>query len=215
MGSSSNTSSGPVMQLLSSGLQFWIRQQCQAIDSLDLQLQGSALALLRGQLAGVRLMARRVTYQNLQLELVELTSSPIAVNIGALLKGQPLQLQQPFTIQGQVSFSAEGLTQSLTHPQWRELGDQLADALLGIAPLVELRISHNHLIVSAQPAGDQGLVELETQLQVSDGSVAIAPLKGDLEVRLPLDPGITVERANLEGGMVQLFGTAKVSVGGG
>ena len=215
MGSSSNTSSGPVMQLLSSGLQFWVRQQCQAIDSLDLQLQGSALALLRGQLAGVRLMARRVTYQNLQLELVELTSSPIAVNIGALLKGQPLQLQQPFTIQGQVSFSAEGLTQSLTHPQWRELGDQLADALLGIAPLVELRISHNHLIVAAQPAGDQGLVELETQLQVIDGSVAIAPLKGDLDVRLPLDPGITVERANLEGGMVPLFGTAKVSVGGG
>ena len=90
MGSSNNATPGPVMQLLSSGLQFWVRQQCQAIDSLDLQLQGSAMGLLRGQLAGVRLMARRVVYQNLQLELVELTSSPIAVNIGAMLKGQQI-----------------------------------------------------------------------------------------------------------------------------
>ena len=214
MGSSNNATPGPVMQLLSSGLQFWVRQQCQAIDSLDLQLQGSAMGLLRGQLAGVRLMARRVVYQNLQLELVELTSSPIAVNIGAMLKGQPLQLQQPFTIEGQISFSADGLTQSLTHPQWRELGDQLADALLGITPLVELRIGQNQLIVAAQPAGDQPRVEVECALKVVDGSVAICPRGGELEVRLPLDPGISVERANLEGGMVQLFGQARVSIGG-
>ena len=215
MGSTNNTTPGPVMQLLASGLQFWVRQQCQAIESLDLQLQGSAMALLRGQLAGVRLMARGVVYQNLQLELVELTSSPIAVNIGSVLKGQPLQLQQPFTIEGQISFSAEGLTQSLTHPQWRDLGDQLADALLGITPLVELRISQNHLIVAAQPAGAQNRVELETELRVQGGSVAICPLRDDLAVPLPLDHGITVERANLEGGMVQLFGKAQVSVGAG
>jgi len=207
------TSSGPVMQLLASGLKLWVRQQCDAIESLELQLEGSAMALLRGKLAGVTLMARQVSYQQLELELVQLTSSPIEVNIGKLLKGQPLQLQHPFTVQGQVGFTAAGLTQSMTKPQWRGLADHLGEMLLGITPLVELRISQNKLIFAAKAAGDGRLVELETNLHATDGALIIDASSGGLQVNLPMDPGITIERANLEGGMVQLYGTAKVSVG--
>jgi hypothetical protein len=207
------TSSGPVMQLVASGLQLWVRQQCDAIESLEIQLEGSALGLLRGKLAGVRLMARRVSYQHLELELVQLTSSPIEVNIGKLLKGQPLKLQHPFTIQGQVGFTAEGLTQSISKPQWRGLADHLGEMLLGISPVVELRISQDKLIFAAKAAGEVALVELETHLDANDGAVVINASSGGLQVDLPMDPGITIERANLEGGMVQLYGTAKVSVG--
>ena len=42
----------PVLKLLASGLQFWIRQQCESVDQLELQLHGSTLALLRGRLEG-------------------------------------------------------------------------------------------------------------------------------------------------------------------
>ena len=201
------------MQLVASGLQLWVRQQCDAIESLEIQLEGSALGLLRGKLAGVRLMARRVSYQQLELELVQLTSSPIEVNIGKLLKGQPLQLQHPFTIRGQVGFTAEGLNQSISRPQWRGLADHLGEMLLGISPVVELRISQDKLIFAAKAAGEVGLVELETHLDATDGAVVINAIQGKLQVELPMDPGITIERANLEGGMVQLYGTAKVSVG--
>ena len=201
------------MQLVASGLQLWVRQQCDAIESLEIQLEGSALGLLRGKLAGVSLMARRVSYQQLELEVVQLTSSPIEVNIGKLLKGQPLQLQHPFTIRGQVGFTAEGLNQSISRPQWRGLADHLGEMLLGISPVVELRISQDKLIFAAKAAGEVGLVELETHLDATDGAVVINAIQGKLQVELPMDPGITIERANLEGGMVQLYGTAKVSVG--
>ena len=201
------------MQLLASGLQLWVRQQCDAIESLEIQLEGSALGLLRGKLAGVSLMARRVSYQQLELELVQLTSSPIEVNIGKLLKGQPLQLQHPFTIRGQVGFTAEGLNQSISRPQWRGLADHLGEMLLGISPVVDLRISQDKLIFAAKAAGEVGLVELATHLDATDGAVVINAIQGKLQVELPMDPGITIERANLEGGMVQLYGTAKVSVG--
>ena len=42
--------SGPVLQLLANGLQFWLRQQCDVQGHLNLQLHGSALNLLRGRL---------------------------------------------------------------------------------------------------------------------------------------------------------------------
>jgi hypothetical protein len=54
-----STTSGPVMQLLASGLQLWVRQQCDAIESLEIQLEGSALGLLRGKLLELALKHQR------------------------------------------------------------------------------------------------------------------------------------------------------------
>jgi hypothetical protein len=199
------------MQLLASGLQLWIRQQCQAIGSLEIQLEGSALQLLRGRLQGVRLMARRVRYQDLEIELVELSSEPIQVAMGQLLRGQSLQLEHPFQVRGQVAFTADGLSRSLCQPAWRSLGDGLGEQLLGLTPLVRLRIQQDRLVLAAQGVGQPGLIERETDLHAVDGTVEIRAVDGELAARLPMDRNITIERANLEGGMVQLHGSARVS----
>ena len=99
---------GPVLQLLASALQLWIRQQCQEVESLELKLHGSTIQLLRGRLEGVTLTAQRVVYRELSLERVQLTSAPIQVRMGGLLKGQGLQLEHPFAINGSVAFSGGG-----------------------------------------------------------------------------------------------------------
>lgn len=209
--------SGPVMQLLASGLQLWVRQQCDAIESLDIRLEGSALALLRGRLAGVQVMARRATYQGLQIELVDLQSEPIQVQMGQVLRGRGLQLDHPFRIRGQVSFTAEGLTRSLAKPQWRDLGDAIGEALLGITPLTELRVQANRLLLAAQGVAERGLVELATEVRAVDGTVAIQGVDAGAhpneaaEYRLPMDPNITIKQASIEAGMLQLLGEARVS----
>jgi len=40
---------GPVLRLLARGLELWLRQQCDSIGHLEIQLSGSAAALLRGR----------------------------------------------------------------------------------------------------------------------------------------------------------------------
>lgn len=201
----------PVLQLLAAGLQLWVRQQCESVESLEIQLQGSALQLLRGRLEGVRLLARGVSYRNLRLELVELSSTGLQVQMGNLWRGQPVQLQQTFRISGLVSFTPEGLSQSLAQPQWRPLADQLAEDLLGIAPLVRLRIRGDRLVFTAQAVGEPRPVELETTLQASEGSVLVTAAEGAVSSLLPMDPAVVVERAVLEAGMVVLEGSATVS----
>jgi hypothetical protein len=84
----STAEGGPLLGLLARGLELWLRQQCQAIGDLEIRLEGSAAQLLRGRLAGVALTARRVTYQNLQLERVELRSTPIRVRMAGLLRNR-------------------------------------------------------------------------------------------------------------------------------
>jgi len=201
-----STASGnsPVLNLLASGLQLWIRQQCEVVESLELQLHGSALGLLRGRLEGVSLVARRVIYSSLEIEMVELRSSAIQVQLGNLLKGQALQLHQAFQIEGYVAFTAAGLCRSLCMPQWRGLGDQLAETLLGLTPLQEVRIERDRLILQAQG------MSCDTLPEAVDGHLELRRAEGEQRVALPGDPNIQISEANLEGRLLQLHGNARV-----
>lgn len=209
--SNQTASSGPVLQLLASGLQFWLRQHCEVEGHLNLELHGSAFSLLGGRLAGVSLQARRVTYQDLQIELVDLHSSAIRIHMGNLLKGKALQLDHAFAISGQVSFSPEGLNRSFSTARWRGLADWLAEQLLGIAPLLDLRISGNRLVLAAQGIAPSDRVELETCLAAVPGGVAFRSDDGQSQLlTLPIDSAIALESARIEAGMVVLEGTATV-----
>ncbi len=203
--------SGPVLALLAAGLQLWVRSRCEGVDSLELQLHGSALQLLRGQLEGVTLMARRVTYQGLQIERVQLRSEALRVRIGPWLRTRTVTLEHPFAIVGQVAFSADGLTRSLARPQWRSLSDQLGETLFGLVPLLELRIARDQLIFVAAALGEHRGVELETRPVAVDGSVELLGLDGRSRARLPMDPNIHIDRVSLEGEMLRLDGEARVT----
>ncbi len=204
-------SDGPVLRLLSGALQLWLRQQCERADSLEIALQGSAWSLLRGRLAGVRVRARGVRYQNLQLELVDLTSGPLRIQMGNLWQRKALELQHAFTIRGLVSFTSAGLNHSLAEPRWRSLADQLAEELLGITPLVGLRLGDNNLVLAAQGVGAAGPVEQATTIEASEGGLELVTLDGTQRTLLPLDASLRVEQATVEAGMLVLAGEATVT----
>lgn len=194
-----------MLQLLASGLQFWIRQQCEAVENLELQLHGSSLGLLRGRLDGVSLVARRVVFSSLEIERVELRSDAIDVQVGNLLRGRAVQLDHPFNIEGTVVFSAGGLGRSLCTPHWRPLGDQLVDGLLGLTPLQSVSIERDRLVLQAQDH------RCETIPRAVDGHLELCGEEGRPCVALPADPNITIEDSNLVGGLLQLQGRARVS----
>jgi hypothetical protein len=202
---------GPLLRLLSAALQLWLRQQCDRVDSLDIQLQGSAASLLRGRLAGVQVKARGVLYQNVQLELVDLTSGPLRILTASLWRSKAVQLQEAFAIRGQVSFTAGGLNHSLAQPGWRDRADQLAEDLLGIAPLVGLRLHDNRLVLAAQAVGEARPVELEATIAVCDGGLELVTVDGSHRSLLPIDPALRLARATIGAGLLVLEGEATVT----
>jgi len=202
---------GPVLGLLAKGLELWLRQQCDAIDRLEIRLEGSAAQLVRGRLDGVVLEARRVLYRNLRIDRVALRTAPIRVRMGALLLGHSVQLEHPFAVRGTVAFNADDLGRSLASPEWRGLGDGLAEDLLGISPLAGLRIQGDRLILTATGSGSTIPVELAAEVVAADGTVELRSVAGGASARLPMDPAIQIERAELAAGLLELEGQARVS----
>jgi hypothetical protein len=206
---------GPVLRLLARGLELWLRQQCEAIDELQIQLEGSAVQLVRGRLEGVRLQARGVVFQQLRFERVELRSAPMQVRMGALLRSQTFRLDHPFEITGTVAFSAEGLSHSLCTPPWSALGDALAEELLGESPLAGLRLEGDRLILCGATAQQQPLV-CAARLLIEEGGLVLRSEaegpEGEANVaRLPRDANIQFACARVGDGVVELQGRARVS----
>ena len=202
--------SGPLLQLLAAGLQIWIKQQCEAVDQLELQLHGTALQLLRGRLEGVSLVAIGVEFAGLPIERVELRSGPIQVQTGPLLKGQGLKLDHPFAVRGQVHFSGPGLDRGLGNRRWRPLADGLAQDLLDVPSLGELGISDGALVLASGGPNDQPKRELATRPEAVNGALELHSLDGQKHSRLPADPNIHIERASIAAGQLEIHGEAQV-----
>ena len=118
--------SGPALGVISQAIKLWLKSICSQLEQLDLKLQGSLLRLLQGHLAGATVQAQGVVFQDLAIEQVELSSAPIDLDVGALLKGQPLQLRQSFAVKGWVQFSESGLTRCLQSPALAEFSTELS-----------------------------------------------------------------------------------------
>lgn len=203
-------SGGPFLALLSKGLELWLRRQCQEVDTLELQLEGAMAQWLQGNLQGVRLRARRVVFQNLSLEQVDLASEPILLKLPGLLRQQPLQLDQPFRVRGSVVFSEEGLSRSLTRPEGQELADLLCQGLQGGGTLQGAQLQEGRLILQVLPPEGGQPEALQTHIVLGDAGLQVAPLQGGSAVAIPLDEAISIERAEVRDGRLELAGVALV-----
>lgn len=198
---------GPVLQLIASGLKLWIRSRCETIGDLQLHLHGSGLGLLQGKLQGVSLMARDVRFRGLPLQLVDLSSGPIQVN----LTPGGVALQQFFDVQGEVTITGRALNEALLSEQWRWLGDWLAEQLMGLTPLGALRIDNDQMELQAPVVAHKDPACRRFRLRAAQGTVVIYPIDDDRETLLPMDEGIQIEQAELQAGFLHLRGRARVT----
>ena len=204
------TSSGPVLQLLASGLQRWIRSQCDSVDELNLALQGSALELLRGRLKGVSLEARRVSFDQLPLIRAELQSGELKTMFRPGQPNQPVQLRDPFEIEGEVVLSGTDLNKALASDRWRWLADLLAEKLMGLTPLRSLAIDNDRMVLTAEVITGKDPVQRNFRLCADQGTIRVNHCDAEGEFFLPMDPSIRIKHARLQGGQLVIQGDATV-----
>ena len=202
----------PLLNVLAGALRLWIRSQCDNLGSLELELTGSSWSLLRGRLDGVSLKARDVRFQGLPLQLVDLCSGPIAVDMKLLSPGQMLALKQPFQVAGEVSFNGRQLNSALLAEPWRWLGDWMAEQLMGLSPLGALRIDADLIELQVPVAAYQDPARRRFRLHAEEGTLCFRPETADEpRMLLPMDPAIRIEQAHLGGGQLALKGKASVT----
>ncbi|MDA0257702.1 MAG: LmeA family phospholipid-binding protein [Cyanobacteria bacterium] len=204
--------SDPLLQLISAALRLWIRSRCEHIGALELNLHGSSFGLLRGRLTGASLQARNVLFDGLPLQVAELSSGPIQVDLKLLQPGRMLAVHDPFQITGTVTMSGQELSDALVSARWRGLGDWMAERLMGLTPLRRLEIHNDVLELQASVVGHRDPIRRRFQLRAEQGTVVFFNEGDGVDATpLPMDPSIRITNARLGSGLICLQGHATVT----
>ena len=121
--SSSPQGSRLISRALPMAVKFWLQTQLDEIEDLAFEIQATDRQVLSGHIPGIALFAQQAVYQGVRITDINVHASNIKIDIGQVLRGKPLRLQQAFPIEGQVAFDVDALEASSTE-------SILADGLL-------------------------------------------------------------------------------------
>jgi LmeA-like phospholipid-binding len=80
-------------------IKLWLRSQVEAVENLEVKIQGANRQILQGQVPQAEVCGQGIVYQGLSLSNIDLVASGINLNIPQILKGQPLKLLEPIKVQ--------------------------------------------------------------------------------------------------------------------
>jgi hypothetical protein len=103
-----------ITNVLTSAVKLWLRAQVSHVSQLEVEIQTSDRQLLSGRIPSVVISASNAVYQGLHITRIQLLAENIQVNIGAVLKGQPLRLLATVPVVGELIADEQDLSSSLS-----------------------------------------------------------------------------------------------------
>lgn len=118
-------------KILTTALKLWLRSQVSQISQLAVEIKANDGEILSGCIPWISIFASNAVYQGIHLTQVELVAENIRINIGSILKGQPLQILETIPVFGELSIEESDLNASLSSTL---LSNGLNDILIKVLP---------------------------------------------------------------------------------
>jgi hypothetical protein len=99
--------------VLSPALHLWLRSQVSQVADLHVEIAGGDRQIISGHIPQVNLAARHAVYQGLHLSQIRVTGENIRINLGQVLRGQPLRLLEPIPVTAELFLEEADLKASL------------------------------------------------------------------------------------------------------
>jgi len=100
-------------RVLPAAVKIWLRSQVEQVEALSIALEGRDRDIISGYLPGVSISARSAIYKGIYISELNLSAEDIRINIGQVIRGQPLRLLRVFPVRGKVVLSADDLKASV------------------------------------------------------------------------------------------------------
>ncbi|MGH8001616.1 MAG: LmeA family phospholipid-binding protein [Brasilonema sp.] len=120
-----------VTNVLTAALKLWLKTQVSQVCQLEVEIRASDRQILSGCIPWISVFATHAVYQGLHLTQIQLVAENIRINIGAVLKGQPLRLLEKVPVVGELIQSEEDLNTSVSSAL---LSTALHDVLVELLP---------------------------------------------------------------------------------
>lgn len=219
-------SRGIIGSILSPACAAWLRTQVSSVESLQIQIDAKDRQILAGKIPAVSVVAQETVYRGISLQRIQLLAQQIEVNLGQVVRGQPLQLLQPIAVEANATIGEADLLSSLTAPL---LADPIADLIAKIvgvqaaalaASWQSVQLQADRLTLRGQLEPQQTSITIHTGIQVLEGHILhLQPLQihcaalGDPlpdAYQIDLGPEVNLTELTLQAGRLVCAGRIQV-----
>jgi LmeA-like phospholipid-binding len=221
--------SGVITKLLNQAVKFWLRTQVTEISHLEVEIRASDRQLLSGCIPWVSIVASHSVYQGIHLTQIELFAKKIRINVGAILKGQPLRLLEIIPVTGELHLEESDLSASLSSPL---LSTALNDVLVQLLPehctnsksivWYKATLDNNQVLLTCKPNNTSDSLELSAALKLLSSNelilenITVKNSQGRIIISqsqsyLPLGTDVDIQELSLSQGKLVFRGTINVN----
>ncbi|WP_298918115.1 DUF2993 domain-containing protein [uncultured Nostoc sp.] len=220
-----------ITQVLTTALKLWLRTQVTQISELEVEIKASDRQILSGRIPLVSIFATHAVYQGLLITQIQLMAENIRINIGSVIKGQPLQLLETVPVVGDLIVDEKDLNASLSS---NLLSTALSDLLVKVSPThypepqpidwQEILLQNNQIILRGIKVTNSQTTPLEIclSLQLLNGhelrlaNIQIKPDQGNIlddnhEYNLDLGSDVDIQELTLIPGKLVCRGRINVN----
>ncbi|MEI1375743.1 DUF2993 domain-containing protein [Nostoc sp. UHCC 0926] len=220
-----------ITQVLTTALKLWLRTQVSQISELEVEIKASDRQILSGRIPLVSIFATHAVYQGLLITQIQLIAENIRINIGSIVKGQPLRLLETVPVVGDLIVDEKDLNASLSS---NLLSTALSDLLVKVSPThypepqpinwQEILLQNNQIILRGIKVTNSQTTPLEIclGLQLLNGhelrlaNIQIKPDQGNIleenhEYNLDLGSDVDIQELTLIPGKLLCRGRINVN----
>ncbi|MEH2276919.1 MAG: DUF2993 domain-containing protein [Nostoc sp.] len=220
-----------ITQVLTTALKLWLRTQVSQISELEVEIKASDRQILSGRIPLVSIFATHAVYQGLLITKIQLMAENIRINIGSVVKGQPLRLLETVPVVGDLIVDEKDLNASLSS---NLLSTALSDLLVKVSPThysepqsinwQEILLQNNQIILRGIKVTNSQTTPLEIclDLQLLNGhelrlaNIQIKPDQGNIlkdnhEYNLDLGSDVDIQELTLIPGKLVCRGRINVN----
>ncbi|MEH2142528.1 LmeA family phospholipid-binding protein [Nostoc sp.] len=219
-----------ITQVLTTALKLWLRTQVSQISELEVEIKASDRQILSGRIPLVSIFATHAVYQGLLITKIQLMAENIRINIGSIVKGQPLRLLETVPVVGDLIVDEKDLNASLSS---NLLSTALGDLLVKVSPThypsqpinwQEILLQNNQIILRGIKVTNSQTTPLEIclGLQLLNGhelrlaNIQIKPDQGNIlednhEYNLDLGSDVDIQELTLIPGKLVCRGRINVN----
>ncbi|MEH2363682.1 LmeA family phospholipid-binding protein [Nostoc sp.] len=220
-----------ITQVLTTALKLWLRAQVSQISELEVEIKASDRQILSGRIPSVSIFATHAVYQGLLITQIQLIAENIRINIGSVLKGQPLRLLEIVPVVGDLIVDEKDLNASLSSDL---LSTALSDLLVKVLPTYypqsqpinwqEITLDNNQIILRGVRVTNSETTPLEISLglqllsghELQVAHIQIKPDQGDIleenhHYNLDLGSGVDIQELTLIPGKLVCRGRINVN----
>jgi hypothetical protein len=125
-----------ISKVLTTAVKLWLKSQVSHVSQLEVEINASDRELVSGCIPGVCITAENAVYKGIHITQIKLVAETIQVNIGGILKGQPVRLLEPVPVVGNLIVDEQDLNNSLASEL---LSTGLSDVVLKFLPTLSVK----------------------------------------------------------------------------